>query len=86
MTLFSPTILGDKGKGKTGVASEPELKGNVEDLAIDGLSGGARRVLEGGSKLGKIANHVGISELTTGSLSELVPDMEPVTVVFVTNF
>lgn len=85
MTLFSPTILGNEWESKSWVACKPELKGNVENLSSN--SGGrSRYILHWGSELGDVANHVGVSELMTAGLGQLVPNVEPISVVFVTNF
>ena len=91
-------LQGNKGEGKTGVAAEPELKGNVEGGLGQGIAGGANltrcagvaRAIncgEGGvgdvSQLGGVADHLVIAALLLRRLSELVPDVHPVTVLAV---
>jgi hypothetical protein len=61
---------------KTGVAAEPELEGNIESSGF-GLS------KSGTSKSEGVANHIVISYLMAGLLRELVPDVKPITVLFV---
>ena len=61
---------------KTGVAAEPELEGNIESSGF-GLSKGGTSKSEG------VSNHIVISYLMTGLLRELVPDVKPITVLFV---
>jgi hypothetical protein len=75
-------LKSDKRKSKTRVAVEPELKRNVKSGAWD-----AGAVL---GELRNITNHVSISILVTSSLAQLVPDVEPLTIVLInllsTNF
>ena len=88
----------DEGERKTRVAVEPELEGHVERVlrrAVRDLGrrvGFARRagavaVLaaldEEIDELRDIANHVGVAALLARLLRELIPDLEPVTVVLV---
>jgi len=61
----------------TGIPVEPELEWHIQDLA--GHSG----VLLHTGQLGDVSNHVGVTQLVTRGLGQLVPDVEPVTVVFV---
>ena len=83
---------------KARVAAEPELEGNVESVlrraVADlcervGLTRGAVRIarlttlLDDVDQLGYIANHLRITGLLTGLLGELIPNVEPVTVVLV---
>jgi len=74
-------LEGDKRKGKSGIAAEPELKRDVKiHLGDESLS--ARR----GGELGKgrdVTDHVLVANLLAGSLGKLVPDVHPVTVVLV---
>jgi len=80
------------------VAVEPELEGDVERVlrrAVADLLGGvglarAARVVaaltaldEQVGELGHVANHLGVARLETRLLRQLVPDLEPVTVVLV---
>ena len=67
-------------QSQTGITSKPELERNVEDGALDGGSAS-----HGGGELRDVANEVGIAELMTSRLGQLVPNVEPVTVVFITN-
>lgn len=67
---------------KAGVAVKPELKRNVEDLRLDAAGGVAG--LGNLSQFGGVANHVGVAELMASGLGQLVPDVEPITVVLVT--
>lgn len=78
MTLFSPTSLGDEGQSQTGVAAEPELQGNVQDLTSNSSGVGS-----GSGEAGHVADHVGIAKLVASGLGQLVPDVQPVTVVLV---
>jgi len=88
----------DQGEGKAGVAAEPELERDVEgvlggavgDLGKGvGLTAGARIVAcltalnEQVHEFGNVANHLGITGLLASLLGELIPDLEPVTVVLV---
>ena len=85
-------------KRKTRVAVEPELEGDVEGVlrgAAADLRRGVRRtgraravaVLtaldEQVDELGDVAHHVGVTGLLAGLLRELIPDLEPITVVLV---
>jgi len=74
-------LEGNEGEGKSRVAAEPEFKRNVK--VHFGYKGTIRT---GGCYLGKagyVSNHVGVSEFVARSLREFVPDVHPVTVVFV---
>ena len=75
-SVFQPSSLGNEGESKTGVAAEPELKRNVESSALSAIKGST-------SKGKGVANHIVVADLVTGLLSELVPDVEPITVLFV---
>jgi len=91
-------LKGDEGEGQTGVAAEPELKGDVEgglgesiagsaNLARSGSVARAINVVEGGvgdeGQLGSVSDHLEVTALLLGRHSELVPDMHPVTVLAV---
>ena len=92
-------LKSNEGKSKTGVAAEPELKGNVERGLRESLTGGADRVGDIGTgassgdlselgvgkvgKLGSVTNHLVETVLLLGSKSKLVPDVHPVTVLSV---
>jgi hypothetical protein len=91
-------LKGDEGKGQTGVAAEPELKGDVEgglgesiagsaNLARSGSVARAIDVVEGGvgdeGQLGSVSDHLEVTALLLGRHGELVPDVHPVTVLAV---
>jgi hypothetical protein len=91
-------LEGDEGEGKTRVAAEPELEGDVEgvlrgavadDLRGVGLTTNAVSIaadttlLDDVGELGDVTNHLGVTGLLAGLLGELIPDLEPVTVVLV---
>ncbi len=91
-------LEGDEGEGKTRVAAEPELEGDVESVLRGALTRILRRVGETASavvvailttlvddvgELRDVTNHLGVAGLLTGLLGELVPDVEPVTIVLV---
>ena len=91
-------LKGDQGKGKAGVAAEPELEGNVESGLGQGVTGsanltrgvGVARAINVGergvgdvSQLGGVADHLVVAALLLGGLGELVPDVHPVAVLAV---
>jgi hypothetical protein len=91
-------LEGDEGESKTRVAAEPELERDVESvlgstvghlLRSVGLTSTAVAIaadttlLDDVGELGNIANHLGVTGLLTGLLGELIPDVEPVTIVLV---
>ena len=91
-------LKGDEGKGQTGVAAKPELKGDVEgglgesiagsaNLARSGSVARAIDVVEGGvgdeGELGSVADHLEVATLLLERHSKLVPDVHPVTVLAV---
>ena len=88
----------DEGQSQTRVAAEPELQWDVQgvhrgtrgdDLGGEGLTAiaivVARRaaLVEEVRELGDVANHLGIAGLLASLLGELVPDVEPVTILLV---
>ena len=91
-------LEGDEREGKTGVAAEPELEGDVEGGLGEGIAGSAnlargvgvtravncgKRWIGDVSELGGVADHLVITALLLSGLSELVPDVHPVTVLAV---
>ena len=91
-------LKSNEGKGQTGVAAEPELKGDIEGGLGESIAGSANLarsrsvaraidVVEGGvgdkSQLGSVADHLEVSALLLGRHSELVPDVHPVAVLAV---
>jgi len=91
-------LEGDERESKTRVAVEPELEGDVESVlrgALEHLRWGVGLALgaiviavlttlgEEVHELGHVANHVGVASLLARLLGELIPDLEPVTVVLV---
>ena len=88
----------DEGQSQTWVAAEPELQRDVQgvhrgargdDLGREGLTAiaivVARRaaLVEEVRELGDVADHLGITGLLASLLGELVPDVEPVTILLV---
>ena len=67
-------LEGNERQGEARVGAEPELEGNVES------SGGA---VVGGEVGIVTGNHGSVTVPVTGGLGELVPEVEPVTVLFV---
>jgi hypothetical protein len=92
-------LEGNEGKGKAGVAVEPELEGDVEGglrksvagsanlVGATGAGARARDISECGvsdvGKLGGVTNHLVVSALLLGRDGKLVPDVHPVTVLAV---
>jgi len=89
-------LKSDEGKGQTGVAAEPELKGNIEGGLGESVTGSANLtrsvgiaravdVVEGGvgdeGQLGGVADHLEVATLLLGGHGKLVPDVHPVTVL-----
>jgi hypothetical protein len=71
----------NEGERKTRVAAEPELKGNVQFTSIIAVQG---EVVVGGTHGGIYTTyHSLVAFVVTRGLGELVPDVEPVTVVLV---
>jgi hypothetical protein len=91
-------LEGDQRKSQTRVAAEPELERDVESVlrgALTDLVGGVRlargaltlavltTLNEEVDELRDVTHHLGVTGLLTGLLGELVPDVEPVTVVLI---
>ena len=74
--VFQPSSLGNERESKTRVTAEPELKRNVESSSLSTVKSST-------SKGKSVANHIVVSNLVSGLLSKLVPDVEPITVLFV---
>ena len=89
-------LKSDEGKGQTGVAAEPELKGDIEGGLGESVTGSANLarsvgvaravdVVEGGvgdeGQLGGVADHLEVAALLLGGHGELVPDVHPITVL-----
>ena len=96
--LHLVVLEGDQGERQARVAAEPELEGDVEcvlrgalaDLGgCVGLTGTAVIIAvlttldEQVHELRHVADHLGITGLLAGLLGELIPDVEPVTVVLI---
>ena len=80
--LHLVVLQGDQGQSESGVAVEPELQGNVQSLALDhNIAAGL--VLGGVHQGGDVTHHVGIAQLMTGGLGQLIPDLQPVAVVLI---
>jgi hypothetical protein len=91
-------LEGNEGKRETRVAAEPELEGHVQGVHGRARANHLRRVglttiarvvavdtasIDSVGELGHVANHLGITGLLTRLLGELIPDVEPVTIVLV---
>jgi hypothetical protein len=91
-------LEGDQRESKTRVAAEPELERDVESVlrsAVANLVGhvGLTRdavivaslatLHDEVGELGDVANHLGITGLLARLLGELIPDVEPLTIVLV---
>ena len=91
-------LEGDQGQRKTRVAVEPELEGDVERVLrgagqhlVGGVGLTARAVVvavltalhEEVGELGHVTHHLGVAGLLARLLGELIPDLEPVTIVLV---
>tara|TARA_B100000401_G_scaffold250814_1_gene170330 strand:- start:10323 stop:11312 length:990 start_codon:yes stop_codon:yes gene_type:complete len=74
VNLHLVVLKGDERQGETRVSAEPELKGNVES------SGGA---VVGGEVGIVTGNHGLVTVPVTSGLGKFIPDVEPVTVLFV---
>ena len=88
----------NQGQRETRVAAEPELKRHIQSIHGRAGANHLGRVglttiavvvapstagIDQVGELGHVANHLGITSLLTGLLRELVPDVEPVTIVLV---
>jgi hypothetical protein len=92
-------------ESKARVAAEPELKGNVESVFRSARTDGrglvgdtsiairiasSTTLTDDVGELGDVTNHLGIHSLLTRLLGELIPDVEPVTIMLInaltTNF
>jgi len=69
-------LQGNQGERKTRVSAEPELEGDIKSSRLSLLEGST-------SKSEGIANHIIITYLVSGLLGKLVPDIKPITVMFV---
>jgi hypothetical protein len=91
-------LKSDEGKGQTGVAAEPELKGDIESGLGESVTGSANLarsvgvaraidVVEGGvgdeGQLSGVADHLEVAALLLSRHGKLVPDVHPVTVLTV---
>ena len=91
-------LEGDQGQGQTGVAVEPELQGDVESVLggallylVAGVGhartavgiAGLAALYQHVHQLGHVTHHLGVTGLLTRLLGQLVPDVQPVTVVLV---
>ena len=91
-------LEGDQGESKTRVAAEPELQRDVESVFGGALANGVQGVglatnavsiavdttlLDDVGELGHVTHHLGVTSLLAGLLGELIPDVEPVTIVLV---
>jgi hypothetical protein len=89
-------LKSDEGKGQTGVAAEPELKGDIEGGLGESVTGSANLarsvgvaraidVVEGGvgdeGQLSGVADHLEVAALLLGGHGKLVPDVHPITVL-----
>ena len=91
-------LEGDQGQSQTRVAAEPELQRDVQSVlrgtVLELLRGVGDTIAavtvardttlhDHVGELGDVTNHLGVTGLLTGLLGELVPDVEPVTVVLI---
>ena len=91
-------LEGDEREGKTRVAAEPELEGHVQRVHGRAAANALRKVGltrvavivarytaldDQVGELRNVANHLGVAGLLASLLGELVPDLEPVTIVLV---
>jgi hypothetical protein len=91
-------LEGDQRESKTRVAAEPELEGDVESVLRSALADLVGRVGLASSavivavltalgdqvgELGNVTHHLGVTSLLARLLGELVPDVEPLTIVLV---
>lgn len=91
-------LEGDQGQGETRVAAEPELEGDVQgvhrgargdNLRRQGLATIAIIVASGAAlveqvgELRDVTNHLGVTSLLARLLGELIPDVQPLTILLV---
>ncbi len=76
LNLDFVVLESNEGQSKTHVAAEPELEGDIE-------GGGLSRAQTSAGQSNGVANHVVITSAETSGERELVPDGQPVTVLFV---
>ena len=92
-------LEGDKGKGKAGVAAEPELEGDVKSGLRKGIArsanlgratSGSARARDGGKggvadvrKMSCVTNHLPVATALLIGHSKLVPDVHPVAILTV---
>ncbi len=91
-------LEGDQGERQARVAAEPELQGHVQGVhgraganrlgqvgltAIAGVVARSAALDDEVRQLRDVAHHLGVAGLLAGLLGELVPDVEPVTIVLV---
>ena len=91
-------LEGDQGQRKARVAAEPELEGHIQRVLGRAAEQLARRVglatraavvavltalHDQVGQVGHVAHHLGVARLLARLLGELIPDLEPVTVVLV---
>jgi len=91
-------LKSDEGQCQTGVAAEPELKGDIEGGLGESVTGSANLarsvsiartidVVEGGvgdeGQLSGVADHLEVAALLLGRHGKLVPDVHPITVLAV---
>jgi hypothetical protein len=89
-------LKSNEGKGQTGVAAEPELKGDIESGLGESIAGSANlarsvgiaraiNVVERGvsdeGQLSSVSDHLEVTALLLGRHGKLVPDVHPVTVL-----
>jgi hypothetical protein len=91
-------LEGDQGQSQARVTVKPELEGDIQGVLRGALLDLVRRVGGTGAavgvavltalnenvhELGDVTNHLGVASLLARLLGELIPDLEPVTVVLV---
>ena len=91
-------LKSDEGKGQTGIAAEPELKGYIEGGLGESIAGSANlargvgiaraiNVIERGvgdeGELSGVADHLEVAALLLGGHGKLIPDVHPVAVLAV---
>jgi hypothetical protein len=91
-------LQGNQGQSQTRVAAEPELQGHIQSIlgrAAEQLTRGVGLAASAGvvavlatlhdqiRQVGHVANHLGVAGLLARLLGQLIPDVQPVTVVLV---